>query len=171
MKTLSYHTTRQVRPSHSRTVPYNIFKEILLKPTLKCLDLSYNGLGEDSIVPHLTEALERRAQTVGALQELNLAHNHLGYVTHGNLERLFNAIFSLPQLQELSLNIGSNAFSLHHFAMLFTSWTKNSRITKLQYLDYSDNLKLTCTSVMIATQQDQDNLQDTMAKIASKCRP
>ena len=34
------------------------------------------------------EAIERQAQTVGALQELNLAHNHLGYVTHDNLERL-----------------------------------------------------------------------------------
>ena len=159
VKTLSFHTTRQVRPSHNRTVPCDFFEQILLKPTLKCLDLSHNGLGEDSILPHLTEALERRAQTVGALQELNLAHNHLGYVTHDNLHRLFNAIFSLPQLQELSLNICSNEFDLPHFTMLYTSWTMNSSGVKLQYLDYS--------------KQDHDTLlfiEGTIEKIASECR-
>ncbi len=98
MYTVMSHQTVRVR---SRVHSCTVSEQILLKPTLKCLTLSHNGLGEwshnglgeDSIVPHLTEALERQVQTVGNLQELNLSHNHLGYVTHDNLItlRLFTA--------------------------------------------------------------------------------
>ena len=180
VNTLSLHTTQQVRPSITPRVfafPYRILEQILSKPTLKCLDLSYNyGLGSNSIVPHLTEALERRVQTVGTLQELNLARNHLGYVTDDNFQRLFNAIFSLPQLQELTLNICGNDFKLHHFTTLFTCWTKNSSGVKLQYLDYSDNNFMNPNSRFgfTITQQDHNTYQlieETMAKLAIKCRP
>ena len=109
VKILALHTTRNVVwTSHSPVVPAfsnKVLEHILLKPTLKYLDLYNYGLGSNSIVPHLTEALERRVQTGGSLQELILVSNHLGYVTDDNLQRLFNAIFSLPGLQELSLNV------------------------------------------------------------------
>ena len=171
--TLSLHTTQQVRPSITPRVfafSYKILEQILLKPTLKCLDLSYNGLGEDSIVPHLTEALERRVQILGtcALQELNLAHNHLSNVTDDNLQRLFNAIFSLPQLQELTLNICGNDFNLHHFTTLFTCWTKNSSGVKLQCLDYS----IKPTHMVFITQQNRNTqqlIEETTAKLAYTC--
>ena len=172
VNTLALHTTQQVRPSISPTVfafSYRTFEQILSKPTLKCLDLSYNGLGEDSIVPHLTEALERRVQTVGTLQELNFAHNHLGYVTDDNLQRLFNAIFSLPQLQELSLNILATNFDLHHFTMLYTCWTKNSSGVKLQRLACSIKLRIGRRAIL--TLQDPDThqlIEETMAKLASR---
>ena len=179
VNTLALHTTQQVRSFIGPRVfafSYRTFEQILSKPTLKCLDLSYNGLGEDSIVPHLTEALKRRVQTVGTLQELNLAHNHLGYVTDDNLQRLFNAIFSLPQLQELTLNICGNDFNLHHFTTLFICWTKNSSGVKLQYLDYSDNNFRNPNSRFgfTITQQVHNTYQlieETMAKLAIKCRP
>ena len=173
VKTLALHTSRRVSPFFSpqvHTLSYKILEQILLKPTLKCLDLSHNGLGEDSIVPHLTEALERRVQIVGTLQELNLAHNHLSHVTDDNLQRLFNAILSLPQLQELSLNIRDNNFDLHHFTMLYTCWTKNSSGVKLQCLDYSIKTRIRKRRVIL-TQQDRDThrlVEETMVKLASK---
>ena len=191
VQTLALHTgsTRNVSPYFSpqvHTLSYKILEQILLKPTLKCLDLSYNGLGSNRIVPHLTEALERRVQTVGTLQELNLACNHLGYVTDDNLQRLFNAIFSLPQLPELSLNILNNEFGLHHFTMLYTCWTKSSSGVKLQYLNYSVKIRIHWNLTQqerdtgirycgrILTQQDLDThrlIEETMAKLAIKCRP
>ena len=182
VQTLALHTgsttCRNVSPFFSpqvHTLSYKILEQILLKPTLKCLDLSYNGLGDNSVIPRLTEALERRVQTVGTLQELNLTQNHLGHVTDDNLQRLFNAIFSLPQLQELSLNLSGNDFGLHHFTMLYTCWTKNSFGVKLQCLDYSDNKFLDPNSYfrspITITQQDHSTYQlieETMAKLASK---
>ena len=168
--TLALHTTQQVRPSISPRVfafPYKILEQILLRPTLKCLDLSYTSLGDNSVVPHLTEALERRVQIVGTLQELNLAYNHFGHVTDDNLQRLFNAIYSLPQLQELSLNICGNDFDLHHFTMLYTCWTKNSSGVKLQCLDYSIKPKY----MGFITHQNRNTqlIKETMAKLASTC--
>ena len=63
VKTLALHTTRNVVwTSHSPVVPAfsnKVLEHILLKPTLKYLDLYHYGLGSNSIVPHLTEALER----------------------------------------------------------------------------------------------------------------
>ena len=177
VKTLALHTatTRQNRPFFIPRVnvptcafPNKILKQILLKPTLKCLDLSYNGLGANTVVPHLTKALEKRVQTVETLQELNLAHNHLSHATGQNLQRLFHAIFSLPQLQELSLNIRNNGFNLYQFTMLYTCWTKNGSGVKLQCLDYSDKPRMHTYRVML-TEQDRQLIEETMAKLASKC--
>ena len=111
-------------------------QQILLKNTLTNLDLNSSGLGYSSVLPYLTEGLLNQA-AVGTLRELNLANNYLQYETDQNLVELFDAIFGLPQIQELSLNINGNELNRHHFDIIHTSWTNKSAGLKLQNLNYN----------------------------------
>ena len=157
----------KVDPDFYKTV--HSLQQILLKNALMSLDLESNNLGHSGILPYLTEGLINRA-TTGTLRELNLANNYLEDETDQNLANLFDAIFCLPQIQELSLNINGNGLNRHHFDIIHTSWTKKSAGLKLQFLNY--NFRVHVLPHRYAKQGDDAKyVHEIMAMIASHTPP
>ena len=102
---------------------------------IKTLDLSSCSLGVSGYTLLLPTLLSKAV----SVRELNLAANCLGRMGSMLLEKVFDVLFGLPQLQDLSLDLSDNQLTPHHFSMMYISWTKKSPDKKLKRLVCGDN--------------------------------
>ena len=108
-------------------------KEVLDTET----ESSDSNSSDDSIsaqfVRAVTVGLQRRPS--GAqLNNLDLSENSLSRVKASLLMDMFDAVFSLPQLSEMSLNLESNSFSLDYLLLIRKSWDRKAKRHRLHIL-------------------------------------
>ena len=101
------------------------------------IDSSSNDDSENHIsakfVRAVTVGLQRRPS--GAqLNNLDLSENSLNRVDASLLMDMFDAVFSLPQLSEMSLSLESNSFSLDYLLLIRKSWERKAKRHRLHTL-------------------------------------
>lgn len=118
------------------------FETILQKSQLKRLSLKNCVLGLAGNLPHLARGLQKQA-AVGTLEYLDLSESSIGeqpIISISEVEMLFDAIFSLPQLECFALVIADNFLDPEHFTMLHAAWRQKAGGKKLKHLDCSSNV-------------------------------
>ena len=96
----------------------------------------------------MARGLQKQA-AVGTLEYLDVSESSIGeqpIISIPEVEMLFDAIFSLPQLENLSLIIADNILEPEHFTMLHAAWRQKAGGKKLKHLDCSSNITLEDTS-------------------------
>ena len=114
---------------------HQIQRMLTLSSTIKTLDLSSCDLG----VGDCTLLLPTLISKALSVRDLNLAANYFGKMESTILENIFNALFELPQLQDLSLNLSDNLLTSYHFSLMHASWINKSSGRKLKYLACGGN--------------------------------
>ena len=107
---------------------------ILGSPYLKVLTLSAIGLGRSGYLTNLTAGLQGQAEVCGSLNTLDISYNQLSEAPSGELQEFMEAIFSLPQLPNFTMDIGSNGFKEEHLKLVHRAWEKNSSGEKLKLI-------------------------------------
>ena len=74
----------------------------------------------------VTVGLQRRPSGI-QLNNLDLSENSLSRVKASLLMDMFDAVFSLPQLSEMSLHLESNSFSLDYLLLIRKSWDRKAK--------------------------------------------
>lgn len=110
------------------------YDAILQKTDLKHLTLKDVELGLRSLLPQLTHALLKQAK-VGTLKTLDITGNDIGDCSQSHLELFFNAVFSLPQIEEFKLVLASNDLRTENYTLLHQVGTQ--KLKKLSVLDCS----------------------------------
>ena len=117
------------------------FETILQKSDLKKLSLNHCELGITAHLPYLAQGLRKQA-AVGTLEYLDLSDNCIGeqtVVSISDVEMLFDAIFSLPQMEGFTLVIKENMLVSQHFSMLHAAWRRKAGGKKLKHLECTGN--------------------------------
>lgn len=117
------------------------FEAILQKSVLKKLSLKNCDLGITAHLPHLAHGLRKQAE-VGTLEYLDVSGNNIGeqiLASISEVDMLFDAIFSLPQLEGFTLVIAENMLQSEHFTMLHDAWRRNAKGKKLKHLECTGN--------------------------------
>ena len=103
--------------------------EVLSSKCLKRFRLSFRDPLTSGIVLNLAHGLLKQAE-VGYLEELDLSGNHLCESFTSELEaeiiQLFSAIFSLPQVGNLTLVTKDKFLNKSYVAMLERSWREEA---------------------------------------------
>ena len=107
---------------------------ILGSPYLKVLTLSAIGLGRSGYLTNLTAGLRRQVEVCGSLNTLDISYNQLSETPSGELQEFMEDIFSLPQLPNFTMDIGSNGFEEEHLKLVHQAWEKNSSGEKLKLI-------------------------------------
>ena len=114
------------------------FRALFQNPSIKILEFPCCNIGPGDLLSDFTKALIAQAK-VGSLRELNVSENELGKQPDLQLEDFFNALFSLPQLSELSINLSQNQLNSQHFEIMFCSWKQNASRLKVNHVCYDGN--------------------------------
>ena len=109
---------------HIHLVSYPGMKENLQSlfhlKTLQSLDLSCCNIGPGGVTTALTHGL-KAYQTIelGSLRSLNLSKNGLGVAEEKRLESFFSALFGLPKLPQMTIDLSHNDFNSRHFMIMY----------------------------------------------------
>ena len=127
----------------SCTDMHDNFTTLFQNPSIHRLELACCNIGTGNLLPSLTQGLKAHVG-VGLIHELDLSSNQLGLQHTTLLSLLFYALFSLPQVPLLSVDLSSNHFTSSHFALLQTVWERAGSGVKgtgprLRHLGYSHN--------------------------------
>lgn len=102
---------------------------------IKTLDLSSCNLGVSDYSLLLPTLLSEAI----VVKELNLTVNCLGRMKTTLLKKVFDALFELPQLETLSLDLSDNQLTPHHFSLMYASWKNKSSDKKLKHFAFGGN--------------------------------
>ncbi len=106
---------------HSPVVPFiNLFSA----PRLRKVSLCSCRISTDGLLSALTQGLLNQVP-LGKLDELCLDDNGLGKSTSTQFRDFADAIFSLPQLTELTLSLENNELKRRHFSLMHDAWKVN----------------------------------------------
>ena len=111
-------------------------RALLQIPTLTSLSLppDFNyGVSGNSFLPILARELPRRHH-LAAIEELDLGRSNFLELPAEEVEHLFQSIFSLPNLSQLTLRMNHCAVSIHHYKLIHRLWTKYSSGERLKEL-------------------------------------
>ena len=114
------------------------FRYLLLKENLKVLSICDCRLGPSGLLQDLTYALMNQ-HVSPSFEFLALLNNSIGSQAHTVVQLFFGALFALPHLPRLSVDLRGNKFQSYHFTMLFSAWKKYSCKRKLRTLHCSNN--------------------------------
>ena len=93
-------------------------------------DSSSSDDTENHIVAQFVRAVTvglQRQPSGAQLNNLDLSENSLSRVKASLLMDMFDAVFSLPQLSEMSLHLESNSFSLDYLLLIRKSWDRKAK--------------------------------------------
>lgn len=115
------------------------FESLLHLRTLQSLNLTCCNLGPGAITTALTYGL-LTYQTIemGSLRSLNLSKNGLGKVEDKRLQPFFKALFGLPKLPVMSIDLSHNDFNSHHFGMMYSAWSDTTEL-QVGFLSFARN--------------------------------
>ncbi len=118
------------------TLSGNLLSVILGCCDLKCLRLSASKKKAEGLAALLTDALLKSSEQI-QLQYFDLSGNYFGSLPVADLELLLGAIFSLPHLNRMTLDLSGNQLGLTEFLLANKLWKLKARGIKLK--------KLVCT--------------------------
>ena len=134
---------------------------LLQMPTLINLSLPplQDAFPVDRFVPILAQELPKRHH-LAAIEELDLGTINFQKLPAEEVEHLFQSIFSLPHLNQLTLSVTHSISSFHHYKLIHRLWTKYSSGERLKKL-------ILCDGVEISERDYREELMpllDSMAK-------
>ena len=113
---------------------------LLTKDRLKTLAICSCNLGPSHVLQDLTYALKKRSpRRHTKLQVLALLDNKIGRETDTAIEQFFGALFILPYLQNLAMDIRENELKPRHFSLLCGAWRRYSQSRRLKVLQCGRN--------------------------------
>ena len=157
VKMIGFHPNFQVKKlslSHN-TVPNSLedfdilFSKFTTLTALElCCDVSENGL-----LTKLTCGLLKHA-SVGTLKRLTLNRIELGNCPDHEIQLFFYALFSLPQLEKMSIELEYNYLTTTHITMLIAVWKEKGHGKKLRSLcleEHDDiiSLRTACSTIAV----------------------
>jgi len=104
-------------------------------PHLTTLTLA--GVGDPNLCTLFAEAVTiglRKQASIAQLDNLDLSGNFLTWVDSDCLEAMFDALFSLPQLPSMALELLDNSFNVAQLNLLCESWDKKAGGCRLSML-------------------------------------
>lgn len=115
------------------------FEGLLRQRTLQVLDLSCCNIGPGGVTTALTYGLLAYQNIqMGSLNTLNLARNGLGMAEYKRVEGFFLALFGLPKLPQMHIDLSHNDFTSQHFATMHTAW-ENTTELQVKFLSFARN--------------------------------
>ena len=115
------------------------FESLFRLQTLQSLDLTCCNLGPGALTTALTHGLfAHQSIQMGSLRNLNLAKNALGQADEKRLHRLFTALFGLPRLLRMTINLSHNELNSHHFMAMYNAWCDTTEL-QVGFLSFSRN--------------------------------
>ena len=115
--------------------PQSIISLLLQSPNLTHLEMEHCDIGPDGLVTSLSREISSHSD----MCVLKLVRNELGRESEHNFQQLCNAIFSLPHVSNLSLDVSANELAVHHFTILLDTWKQSCSGRKLKKLVVSGN--------------------------------
>ena len=115
--------------------PQNVVSLLLQSPNLTYLELEHCDIGPGGLITSLT----RNITSCDQLNVLKLVRSDLGGQSDEIFHQLCNAIFSLPRISNLSLDVSMNKLAVHHFTIVMDTWKGLSSGRKLKELIVSEN--------------------------------
>ncbi len=113
---------------------------LLSKKKLKVLAVCGCNLGPTGVLQDLTYALMKQGPWSNpSLEVLSLLSNKIGLDSDASVEEFFEALFALPHLSRLSVDIRDNELKPHHFSMMVRAWRRHSRNKRLNVLQCGNN--------------------------------
>ena len=113
-------------------------RALLQIPTLTNLSLrpmtshAY-GIASNIFLPILAQELPKRHH-LAAIEELDLGRSNFLELPAEEVEHLFQSIFSLPHLSQLTLRMNYCVMSFHHYKLIHRLWTEYSSGERLKKL-------------------------------------
>lgn len=115
------------------------FEGLLQQRTLQVLDLSCCNIGPGGVTTALTHGLLAYQKIqMGSLKTLNLSKNGLGMAEEKRVQGFFVALFGLPKLPQMHIDLSHNDFNSQHFAAMHTAWGNTTEL-QVKYLSFARN--------------------------------
>ena len=111
-------------------------RALLQIPTLTNLSLPpmhSHTIPGTSFLPILAQELPKRHH-LAAIEELDLGRSNFLELPAEEIEHLFQSIFSLPHLSQLTLKMNYCVVNIHHYKLIHRLWTEHSSGERLKKL-------------------------------------
>ena len=135
------------------------FGALLSSTHLKSFEFSHlqyaHDYGTSRLLLNLVEGLHKQAK-VGRLETLDVSHNRLDVMPESELSALLEAVFSLPNLEDFTLNISSNSITEEHLKLMHKLWRERADGKPLK--------KLICCQSKPLTDDSELTLIEDMAR-------
>lgn len=115
--------------------PQSIISLLLRSPNLTHLEVEQCDIDPGGLVTSLCHEVSNHSD----LCVLKLVRNKLGRQSEHDFQQLCNAIFSLPDITKLSLDVSANDLTVQHFTILLDAWRQSCCGRKLRELVVSRN--------------------------------
>ena len=100
-------------------------KAILSNPHLEQLSIRGCKLGHHGLIPDLSAGI-KSISSMKTLKSLSLIGNQLGDIPDDELQELLDALFSLPHIEMMEINLSHNDFVKSHYTMIYDAWKAQS---------------------------------------------
>jgi hypothetical protein len=115
------------------------FQSLFRQRTLAELDLSCCNLGPGGLTTALTHGLQAYSGIqMGSLRSLNLSKNGIGMAEDKRVQAFFEALFGLPKLPRMTIDLSQNNFTSHHFTMMYEAWSSTTEL-QVKFLSFARN--------------------------------
>ena len=112
------------------------FEKLLSNPSLEHFSIRAGKLGHHGLMLDITAGVKKQTE-LGTLKNLSLIGNQMGDVPDSELQMFLNAVFSLPQIEKMEVNLSHNDFEEYHFTMMYDTWTTFSGGKRFKYFSCS----------------------------------
>ena len=112
------------------------FEAILSNPYLEHLSIRGGKLGHHGLVPDISAGI-RRQSIIKRLKSILLIGNQLGDIPDEELLEFLKALFSLPQIEEMEINLSHNDFVKSHYTMIYDTWKAQSGGKQIRHFSCS----------------------------------
>jgi hypothetical protein len=115
------------------------FQGLFRQRTLAELDLSCCNLGPGGLTTALTHGLQAYSGIqMGSLRSLNLSKNGIGMAEDKRVQAFFEALFGLPKLPRMTIDLSQNNFTSQHFTMMYEAWSTTTEL-QVKFLSFARN--------------------------------
>ena len=115
------------------------FESLLRQRTLQELDLSCCNIGRGGLTTAITHGLLAYTRIqMGSLKVLNLSKNGMGLAEDKRVEGFFEALFSLPKLPQMHIDLSHNDFTSQHFSIMHGAWGRTTEL-QVKFLSFARN--------------------------------
>ena len=115
------------------------FESLMRQRTLQVLDLSCCNIGPGGLTTALTHGLLTYQKIeMGSLNTLNLSKNGIGKADGKRIQGFFEALFGLPKLPQMHIDLSHNDFTSQHFETMHTAWSTTTEL-QVKFLSFARN--------------------------------
>ena len=115
------------------------FESLFRLRTLQSLNLTCCNIGPGGLTTALTHGLlVYQSIEMGSLKTLNLSKNAMGMAEDKRVQGFFEALFGLPKLPCMHIDLSHNDFTSQHFVTMHTAWSNTTEL-QVKFLSFARN--------------------------------